>query len=48
MEKFFSVVIAAVFLMFMSESWPNFLGLYVILILAVNAKKIEYKLLCNP
>lgn len=48
MEKIFSVVIAAVFLMFMSESWPQFFGLYVILVLAVNAKKIEYKLLCNP
>lgn len=42
--NFFSVVIAVVFLMFMSESWPQFMGLYVILVLSVNARNIERRL----
>lgn len=43
-DKFFSVVMAVVLLMFMSESWPQFMGLYVILALSVNARTIERKL----
>ena len=43
-DKFFSVVMGVVLLMFMSESWPQFMGLYVILALSVNARTIERKL----
>ena len=47
LECFFSVVIAVVLLMFIAESWPRFIGLYIILAFAVNAKKIELELSKN-
>jgi len=40
-EKFFVVVMAVVLLMFMSESWPQFIGLYVILALSANSTKLS-------
>ncbi len=43
LEKFFSFVLAVILLMFIAESWPRFPGLYIILALTINAKKIEYK-----
>lgn len=30
--------------MFITESWPQFMGLYILLALAVNARNIESKL----
>lgn len=44
LEKFFSFVLAIILLMFIPESWPCFKGLYIILALAYNAKKIELKI----
>ncbi len=43
-EKFFAVVIAVVLLMFMSEAWPQFIGLYVVLALSANSGRIKCKL----
>lgn len=44
LEKFFAFVIAIILLMFITESWPQFMGLYILLALAVNARNIESKL----
>ena len=44
LEKFFSFVLATILLMFIAESWPRFMGLYIILVFAINARKIEFKL----
>ena len=44
LEKFFSFVVAVILLMFIAESWPQFMGLYIIIALACNASKIEVKL----
>lgn len=42
--KFFSFVMAVILLMFIAESWPQFMGLYIIIALAYNARRIELKL----
>ena len=44
LEKFFSFVMAVILLMFIAESWPQFMGLYIIIALAYNARKIELRL----
>ena len=44
LEKLFAFVIAIILLMFITESWPQFMGLYILLALAVNARNIESKL----
>lgn len=44
LEKFFSFVMAVILLMFIAESWPQFMGLYIIIALAYNARRIELKL----
>lgn len=44
LERFFSFVVAVILLMFIAESWPQFMGLYIIIALACNASKIEVKL----
>ena len=44
LEKLFAFVIAIILLMFITESWPQFMGLYILLALAVKPRNIESKL----
>ena len=44
LEKFFSFVLSVILLMFIAESWPQFMGLYIIIAFAYNARRIELKL----
>lgn len=43
-ERFVGFLLAIEILMFTTESWINFFGLYVTLVLGVNLRKIEYKI----
>lgn len=44
LEKFFAFVLAIILLMFIPEAWPCFMGLYIIIAFAYNARRIELKL----
>lgn len=48
LERFVGILFAVEVLMFTTESWINFLGLFITLILGVNLREIESRLLIRP